>query len=207
MAKTNPKKSKNMNLTNKLIDQGKQPNGFIGKVMLKIMNSAHKQMTKWSLSKINIADNSIILDIGCGGGKTLQLLNELAKNGKIYGIDYSEESIKLSTKENKKAVLNGKVIVKQGSVSSIPFSDDTFDIITAFQTHYFWPDLKNDIKEVNRVLKPNGQFLLVSELYKIEYHIKEYKTTESMEKLFLNSGFKNVDIFKTNKDVCFLGIK
>ena len=196
-----------MGLINKLIGQGKQPSGFIGKVMLKIMNSSHKQMTEWGLSKIAIADNSVVLDIGCGGGKTLKLLDNLAKNGKIYGIDYSEESVKLSIEENKTPISNGKMIVKQANVSSIPFSDNFFDIITAFQTHYFWPDLKNDFKEINRVLKPNGQFLLVSELYKIEYHMKEYKNTESMEKLFLNSGFKNVDTFESNKNICFLGTK
>jgi len=196
-----------MKIVNKLIDQAKHPKGFIGTLMLKIMNSAHSQMIKWGISKINIANNSVILDVGCGGGKTIKLLSQLAKNGKIYGIDYSEDSVKTTEKENKKAVSSGKVIVKQANVSYIPFSDNFFDIVTAFQTHYFWSNLESDIKEISRVLKPCGQFLLVAELYKIEYHMSQYKTEESMEKLLSESGFNNIDVFKTNKNVCFVGIK
>ena len=196
-----------MGLFNKIIKQGKHPTGFIGNMMLKIMNSTHSQMMNWGLSKLNIYNNSVILDVGCGGGKTIKLLTKQSKNGKVYGIDYSKESIETSREKNKKAVLEGKVILKQANVSSLPFSDDFFDIVTAFQTHYFWDNLKNDIKEINRVLKPNGQFILVAELYKIDYHMNKYKTTESMHGLLLNSGFNDINVFKTNKNVCFLAIK
>lgn len=196
-----------MGITNKLIGQGRSPEGFIGKTMLKIMNSAHSSIMDWGLSKIDISDNSIALDIGCGGGQTISKLLTLLKSGTVYGVDYSDEAVKLSLKKNKPAALNGRVIVKQGSVSSLPFSDNTFDIVTAFQTHYFWPDLKNDITEIYRVLKTNGQFLLAAELYKINYHMKEYKTRESMKKLLADSGFVNIDVYETKQNICFVGIK
>jgi len=196
-----------MGLSKKLIEQGKKPTGFIGHIMLKIMNFAHKEIINWGLSKINIADNSIILDLGCGGGETIKILSNYTKNGKVYGIDYSKEAIKTSAKVNKTAISNGKVVLKQSYISNIPFKDNFFNIITAFQTHYFWENLKTDIKEINRVLKDKGQFLLVAELYKIDYHMKEYKTPESMEKLLLKSGFNNVNTFKTNKNICFIAKK
>jgi ubiquinone/menaquinone biosynthesis C-methylase UbiE len=41
--------------------------------------------------------------------------------------------------------------------SSLPFKDEKFDLATAFETIYFWPDLVNDFKEVNRVLKSGGK--------------------------------------------------
>lgn len=196
-----------MGLLNSLIEQAKAPKGFVGKTMLKIMNSAHTTKTAWGLSKLNIVDNALILDIGCGGGKTMGMLSAKSQHSKIYGIDYSEDAVLTSAKENYKDVQSGKVIVKQASVSSIPFNDNFFDIITAIQTHYFWPDLKNDIKEVYRVLKPKGEFALVAEVYKINYHMKEYKAVNELKGLFLSSGFFNVDVFETRQDLCFVGRK
>ena len=61
--------------------------------------------------------------------------------------------------------------------------------------------------EVNRVLKPKGQFVLVSEIYKINYHMTKYKTMEELKELLLNSGFSNINVFETKQDLCFVGTK
>jgi ubiquinone/menaquinone biosynthesis C-methylase UbiE len=124
------------------------------------------------------------------------MLSAKTQHGMIFGIDISEEAVLTSSRVNEKDIKSGKVILKQASVSLIPFSDDFFDIITAIQTHYFWPDLKNNMIEVNRVLKPKGQFVLVSEIYKINYHMTKYKTMEELKELLLNSGFSNINILK-----------
>ncbi|SFI00686.1 Methyltransferase domain-containing protein [Bacillus sp. 71mf] len=133
-----------------------------------------------------------MLDIGCGGGKTIHTLSKMNPNGNIYGIDYSNQAVENSIKMNKKDVDSGKVLIERASVSAMPFSNHFFDLITAFQTHYFWPNLENDVKEVFRVLKPNGYFLIVAELYKIKYHMKKFKTKEAIEKLLKETGFSNV---------------
>lgn len=196
-----------MGLLNSLIEQAKNPRGFTGKIMLKIMNSTHSQKMIWGLSKIDMNENSIVLDIGCGGGKMIKLLSAKIKHGKIYGIDYSDEAVSASSKENQTDIQNGKVIVKKASVSSIPFADHFFDMAFAFQTHYFWPDLENDIKEVNRVLKIKAQFVLVAEIYKINYHMKKYHDQKALKDLFLKCGFSDVRIFETKQDLCVAGIK
>jgi SAM-dependent methyltransferase len=41
-----------------------------------------------------------------------------------------------------------------------------FDLVTVFESYYFWPDLINDLKEIKRVLKPGGSLLMVNEVYK-----------------------------------------
>ena len=48
----------------------------------------------------------------------------------------------------------------EGNVLSLPFDDDKFDIVTAFETVYFWPDIEKAFGEVKRVLKPGGIFLI-----------------------------------------------
>ena len=110
-------------------------------------------MAQWGVSHFDIKEDDLILDIGCGGGRNLERFATQITTGKVVGLDYSEVSVEKSIKLNKKSVDEGKVEVIQGSVSEMPFEDNTFDIITGFETIYFWPDFINDLKEVNRVLK------------------------------------------------------
>ena len=51
----------------------------------------------------------------------------------------------------------------QGDVATLPFSENSFDLATAFETVYFWPGPTESFREVCRVLKPNGLFLIVNE--------------------------------------------
>ncbi|PHC45899.1 SAM-dependent methyltransferase [Bacillus toyonensis] len=173
-----------MSILQQLIQQAKNPRGTIGSSMLCIMNAAHTKLTKWALQKVHIKTEAVILDIGCGGDKTIHTLSKRTTFGKIYGIDYSDQAVENSKKANMKDVKTGKVIIHQANVSSIPYNTNFFDLITAFQTHYFWPDVEHDIKEVLRVLQPNGSFLLVAETFKIQYHMKKFKTTEELINLF-----------------------
>jgi ubiquinone/menaquinone biosynthesis C-methylase UbiE len=60
----------------------------------------------------------------------------------------------------------GRVEVRHGSVSCLPFSDNMFGLVTAVDSHYYWPDLAADMREVLRVLKPGGQMMIIGEGYK-----------------------------------------
>ena len=47
----------------------------------------------------------------------------------------------------------------------MPFSDATFDFVTAVESYYFWPDIGADLAEVRRVMKPNGQMVIIAGMY------------------------------------------
>ncbi len=198
-----------MTLLQRLIEQAKCPKGFVGSAMLHIMNVAHRGMNKWLIDSGVIKDGDMVLDIGCGGGKTLQLMAKINQSGKIYGIDFSQQAVKDSTKANQADVAKGKIIIRQASVSKMPYPEEFFDKITAFQTHYFWPNLAHDVKEVFRVLKNGGQFIIISDIYKINYHMSDYKNEIEIKQLLENIGFKTVDIKEdTKKDwLCIIGVK
>lgn len=185
-----------MTLLEKLIQQAKKPRGGIGQLMLKIMNAAHKNTTLKGLGHIDIKADSIVLDIGCGGGETIKQLAKQITSGKVYGIDFSEDSVKSSTKANFQSIKQGKVAIMEASVSSMPFQENTFDYITAVQTHYFWPDLENDLAEVYRVLQKGGKFLIVAEKFKVEYHMTAYNTKEKTKELMERIGFKRISIIE-----------
>ncbi len=76
--------------------------------------------------------------------------------------------VELAGKVNRSLIKRSQVEINHASVSELPYKDNMFDLVTAFETYYFWPDLINDLKEIKRVLKPGGGFLLVNEAYEDE---------------------------------------
>jgi len=190
------------------VSQCQKPSGWLGRFVLWRMNISHSRVTDWGLSHISITDTDTILDVGCGGGRTLSKLAERATQGKVYGVDYSEESVNASRKINARSIERNRVEVRFGCVSQLPFEDNRFDLVTAVETHFWWPDLPGDMHEVFRVVKPGGQLLIVAEVYRggsspvaryIEKHPSKFQfkllTVEEHRALLVNAGFSEVQIF------------
>ena len=152
-----------MGLVKSFFSQCARPEGFLGRVMLRFMNFGHAPLTNWGLSLVEIHDGWTMLDIGCGGGATLKRLLKRSKGAQVYGIDISEESVAKARKVNA-SVLDRQVFVTQGSAEKLPYEDNKFDLVTAVETVYFWPDLPNCLKEVRRVVKPGGRFAIMVEV-------------------------------------------
>jgi ubiquinone/menaquinone biosynthesis C-methylase UbiE len=130
------------------------------------MNLSHGTLTDWGLQQVMVATNAVILDIGCGGGRTVRRLAELAPEGKVVGLDYSAACVAVSLDTNAPDIETGRVQIQQGSVAVLPFSGETFDLVTAVETHYYWPDLPANAREILRVLKAGGTFALIAETYR-----------------------------------------
>jgi len=149
-----------------LFRQVRKPSGFLGRRIVRAMNLGHARMTDWGLQQVAVPQNAAILDIGCGGGRTLSRLAALAPQGKVIGLDYSPASVAVARDTNADGIQAGRVLIEQGSVACLPFPDSTFDLVTAVETHYYWPDLPANVREVFRVLKPGGTFALIAETYR-----------------------------------------
>ena len=146
--------------------QVRKPSGWLGRRTVRAMNLGHSTMTDWGLQQVSVAKNAAILDVGCGGGRTVRKLVALAPEGKVVGLDYSAASVAVSRETNADDIASGRVQVEQGSVAALPFPDCTFDVVTAVETHYYWPDLAANVGEVLRILKPGGTFALIAETYR-----------------------------------------
>lgn len=146
--------------------QVRKPSGPLGKRVVRAMNFSHSRMTNWGLQHLTVPKNAMILDVGCGGGGTIHTLAALAPEGKVIGLDYSSASVAVSRATNAEDIAAGRVQIEQGSVEALPFPDGTFDLVTAVETHYYWPDLPANVREILRVLKPGGTFALIAETYR-----------------------------------------
>jgi ubiquinone/menaquinone biosynthesis C-methylase UbiE len=148
------------------VNQCSKPMGWLGRISLWRMNASHSKLTDWGLDQLVIENHYTILDVGCGGGRTVSKLAAIATQGKVYGIDFSEESVAATKRTNAQWIDLGRVEVRHGSVSQLPFADGMFDLVTAVETHFWWADLPGDVREVLRVLKPGGTLIVIAEIYK-----------------------------------------
>ena len=151
-----------MGLGTMFLEFGGNPTGLFGRVLGRLMNAGHDDSYRWGLDHITIEPDAEALDVGCGGGRAVSLLAARATRGKVYGIDHSLDMVKLSQRVNRALINSGRVEIDHASVSSLPYSDDRFDVVTAFETIEFWPSLVEDVQEVKRVLTPSGVLLVVN---------------------------------------------
>ena len=186
------KKTKIIENPELLINAG-NPKGKLGEELINDMNVNHENLAQWGVGHLDISKQSIILDIGCGGGVNVKRFLEMTENN-VYGIDYSSVSVKKSIELNIEEIENKRCEIRQESVSQMSFDDNTFDIISAFETVYFWPDFSNDLNEVNRILKDDGIFMICNEAIP--------KENDERQKEFIE--LLNCSIYSKNELVSYL---
>jgi ubiquinone/menaquinone biosynthesis C-methylase UbiE len=104
----------------------------------------------------------------------------------------------------------------------LPFSDALFDLVTAVETHFYWPDLAADLREILRVLKPSGALVIIAEVYKgansaVARLAEKYVhrtgmtllTANEHRDLFVNAGYRDVRVIENDSKgwICCIGRK
>ena len=194
---------------------GSKPVGMKGLLAGKIMNLIHGGFYKKIINQVIIPckrnlSEMIILDIGCGGGTSIKSFSNHPSVKKVYGIDYSEDMVKLSRKLNQQKLVNGSVEIKVADVSKLPFENDTFDIITAFDTINFWSHQKIAILEIVRTIKRGGSFYIINAFPKEGtkwFDFAKFKNEKEYEEFLLSNGFSDVFIVFQKNTIIVQGIK
>ena len=203
-----------------LARQARKPDKWMGRPFLWLMNLFHAALTDWGLQQVSIGKNFKILDIGCGGGRTVQKLAAVATEGHVCGVDYANGSVAVSRSKNAGLIKSGRVVIREGSVSQLPFPDCSFDLAVAVETQYYWPDLVNDMKEVRRVLKSGGRLIVIAETYKhgrfdklkapaMKLLTSSNLSADDQRQLFLSAGYDHVQVIEEKKKgwICAMGTK
>ena len=190
------------------------PRGLGGKLILNAMNVGHEKGAKIARRCLQWQSKWSCLDIGCGGGKNLQAMLSLCPEGHVCGVDISDASVQKSLSVNAEAVKAGRLEVLKEDVHQLPFEADRFDLATAFETIYFWKDLPKAFKEVSRILKSDGQFLImmesaaVSSSWATQVPGMQVPDAKSIREYLIQAGFRTVKLFEnTDPVIVFLAKK
>ena len=192
----------------KKIDQCMKPHGEEGVETIENMNMNHQEISEFAFECVNVNDDDKILDIGCGGGVNIEKFLKLTSNN-VDGLDYSEVSVAESVKRNQKAVNDKRCRVIQANVCDMPIEDESYDLVSAFETIYFWPDIENTFKEVLRIIKSNGRFMIAQgtdgnhpddEKWLNTVEGMSLYTAPELKTLLLDAGFSGVNVFKKEND-------
>lgn len=190
------------------ITQCRNPHGDEGFETIENMNENHREISEFAFGIVNVGKNDRILDIGCGGGVNIEKFLKLTK-GNVDGLDYSEVSVEASLAQNRKAVDDGRCRIIQADVRQMPIGDEEYDLVSAFETIYFWPEIQESFREVSRVIKPNGQFLIAQgtdgnhpddEMWLATVEGMHVYTAEDLKEYLLNAGFSRVESYIKEND-------
>jgi ubiquinone/menaquinone biosynthesis C-methylase UbiE len=201
-----------------LSSQCRKPRWWLGRLNVRLMNARHSAVTDWGLKEVPVEGRFTILDVGCGGGRTVDKLAAIASDGKVYGIDYSAASAVSARRTNSRWIDSGRVEINQSSVSHLPFPDYTFDLVTAVETHYYWPDPVSDLREIRRVLKPGGRLVIIAETFRgqqldilyrpvMKLLRANYLTVEEHRGLFSAAGYSEIAVREEHDKgwICVVG--
>ena len=157
------------------------PRGIVGSMVTRAMNRTNKVMYDGIIENMRSARDMKVLDIGFGNGY-LDALIYRKEPCTIYGIDISEDMVKLASERNKEGIENGDIHFALGDCCDLAFEDQTFDIAVTMNTIYFWNDTIKGLQEIYRVLKDGGVFY------------NAVLTKENLDKLFYTkNGFKKFE--------------
>lgn len=175
--------------------QGSKPTGLIGKIIGRMMNTYHTKRYTTYFDKNQPPDNATILNIGCGGGNFLKYLSEMNSSYRFFGLDHSPEMVLMSKKVNRKVIEQRRMEIINGSVMHIPLKDASIDLVTAFETVHFWPDIQKSFSEIYRVLNKDGRFVIMNIFPKAGtrwWELVKMKTETDFIQRLKASGFEKV---------------
>lgn len=170
-------------------------------MMIKGMNAGHAKMADWAISHLEINEPQYIAELGCGGGRNAGALLKKYPKSYVTAIDYSPLSVAQAKEYNKQAISDGRCSVCEDDVSNLKLAKNKYDLATAFETVYFWPDIRKCFREVFSILKAGGHFMIVNEsdgtdktgktFEKIIDGMKVY-TEKEIKSALANAGFTEI---------------
>jgi len=183
-----------MGLKEHFFKQFSHPTGTLGHLAGWLMRKRNTSRLRWGVEKLHMEANHDILEIGFGPGSFIEiLLQEHAHKGGIYGIDLSDVMYRQASRRNRTALQSGQLVLKQASVEAIPFESNRFDRVYTSNTNMFWPEAVENMKEIARVMKPDGRFCLSLQPYWIKTDEGVREEAEKIKLQMEAAGFHNIE--------------
>ena len=127
-----------------------------------VMNSVisfqrHKAWRQYTMQVMDVKQGEAALDVCCGTCDwTIALARAVGKDGKVYGLDFSQNMLSIG-EEKIKALNLDQVKLVHGNAMQLPFADNTFDYVTIGFGLRNVPDYLQVLREMTRVVRPGGK--------------------------------------------------
>jgi len=162
------------------------------------MARTNEECGAWVTELLEIGPDESVLEIGFGPGVTIRHLSKLA--GHVAGIDPSREMVQQARARNAKAIEGGRVDLRQGSVESLPFANNTFDNTVAINSMQVWPHAIAGLREIRRVMRSGGRIALGFTRY-------SGQPSEELPQTLRTAGFTEAQIVSKGQDFCALAVR
>jgi arsenite methyltransferase len=163
------------------------------------MEQDHLPITLPVLEKMRLATTDNVLDVGCGSGWLSRRLGKLLPDGRVVGMDISDEMIRLARRNNTDME---NVLFATGEVTGIPWEPNFFSHAISVESAYYWPNPAAGAKEIHRVLRPEGSAWILINYYRDNPHCHQWGallavpthllSAEEWSELFRGAGFAQV---------------
>ena len=190
-----------------LSSQLRQPSGLFGKIVMgDFLNEHNQKMNHFAVERLDLQPTDTVLDIGFGGGVTIEEMLKVIDTGKIHGVDFSGVMVEQAKRKFKDSIESNKVSIEFADVQKLPFDDNIFDKICTVNTIYFWDDPLVGLREIKRVMKSNGRLVIgirsaekMKDFPVTQHNFKLY-TPEDVINLLVGSGFNQISIEHRDRD-------
>jgi ubiquinone/menaquinone biosynthesis C-methylase UbiE len=132
------------------------PRGTVGVLVGRLMDAGNERANDFTLDLLGVRPRDRVLEVGFGSGSLIRKIAAPANEGLVCGVDPSATMLRQASRRNAPALKEGRVELRRGSASLLPYADERFDKVCAVHSIYFWPDPVHDLKEIHRVTRPGG---------------------------------------------------
>ncbi|HYX28044.1 MAG TPA: methyltransferase domain-containing protein [Pyrinomonadaceae bacterium] len=163
------------------------------------MERGHRPAGEHAIARMRVEPDSRVLDIGCGSGWATRLLADYAFNGRVTGIDISDEMVRVA-REASQSYQN--IAFEVTSAEQLPFAEDEFTHAFSMESLYYYRNIPKALSEIHRVMKEGGLFCAVMDLYWENQATHQWIDTlkvpvellsvDDYRSLFIDAGFKNI---------------
>jgi arsenite methyltransferase len=193
-----------------LAAQLRQPTGWFGKIVMgDLLNKGNEKINRYAIEYLDLQSTDRVLDIGFGGGVTIEEMLKTIETGRIYGVDFSDVMVAQAREKFKDAIEAGKVSIEFADVQQLPFERNDFDRVCTVNTIYFWEDLLVGLREIRRVMKSGGRLVVgirsadkMKDLPFTQHNFKLY-SPEAVKDSLIGAGFSDISIEHRDKDEKF----
>lgn len=163
------------------------------------MEQEHLPITLPVLAKMSLRAQDNVLDVGCGSGWLSRRISRLVPDGRVVGMDISDEMIRLARRTS---LDHDNLLFVTGEVGEIPWEPNFFTQAISVESAYYWPNPLKGVKEIHRVLSPGGQAWILINYYRDNPHGHQWAAelavpthllaAEEWAELFRETGFGQV---------------